>query len=119
VGLAVDVDPGVRSHPTPVPGIIRLVSRRDDVVVMPIEDSIDLHTFQPREIAGVVESYLEAAAEKGLREVRIIHGRGRGVQRATVRAVLGRSPLVEAYADAPPMRGGWGATLVRLVWPAR
>lgn len=86
----------------------------DDVVVLEIEDSIDLHTFQPRDIPSVVESYLEAAVEKGFPEVRIIHGRGKGVQRARVQKVLSLSPLVESFRDAPAARGGWGATVVRL-----
>jgi len=86
----------------------------DDVVVLEIEDSIDLHTFQPRDIPSVVESYLEAAAEKGFSEVRVIHGRGKGVQRARVQEVLSHSPLVESFRDAPAARGGWGATVVRL-----
>lgn len=90
----------------------------DDVVVLEIEDSIDLHTFAPRDIPSVVESYLEAAAEKGYREVRLIHGRGKGVQRVRVREVLARHPLVEDFADAPATRGGWGATLAWLHSPA-
>lgn len=81
---------------------------------VPIEDSIDLHAFSPREIRSLVEEYLVACHGKGLREVRIIHGRGRGVQRGTVRAVLGRHPLVASYADAEPELGGWGATRVVL-----
>lgn len=87
---------------------------KDDVVVLEIEDSIDLHTFQPRDIPSVVESYLEAATEKGFSEVRIIHGRGKGVQRARVQQVLSESPLVDSFRDAPAARGGWGATVVRL-----
>ena len=86
----------------------------DDVAVLPIEDSIDLHAFQPRDVPSVVESYLEAAALKGYREVRLIHGRGKGVQRARVQQLLAESPWVESFADAPPLRGGWGATLVWL-----
>ncbi len=86
----------------------------DDVVVLPIEDSIDLHTFQPREIPEVVESYLEAAVERGFREVRIIHGRGKGVQRARVRAALERSPFVADFRDGTAQRGGWGAQIVWL-----
>jgi DNA-nicking Smr family endonuclease len=85
-----------------------------DPVVIPIEDSLDLHRFLPREIEDVLEGYLEAAAERGFREVRVIHGRGRGVQRARVQRVLARSPHVERFADAPGDRGGWGATLVWL-----
>jgi DNA-nicking Smr family endonuclease len=86
----------------------------DDPVVLPIEDAIDLHPFAPGEIPSVVRSYLEAAHEAGFREVRLIHGRGRGVQRARVRQVLAAHPLVERYADAPPERGGPGATLAWL-----
>lgn len=81
---------------------------------IPIEDSIDLHTFAPKEAVSVVADYLEEAARLGYAEVRIIHGRGTGVQRQAVRAALGRNPLVEAFADAPPEAGGWGATVVRL-----
>jgi dsDNA-specific endonuclease/ATPase MutS2 len=86
----------------------------DDVRVLEIEDSIDLHGFQPRDIPSVVESYLEAAYEKGFREVRLIHGRGTGFQRSRVHAVLARHPLVESFSNAPATRGGWGATLVWL-----
>jgi len=83
-------------------------------IVVPIEDALDLHPFRPREIRDVVLSYLEAACEAGFREVRLIHGRGIGVQREIVRGVLARHPAVESFADAPPERGGWGATLARL-----
>ena len=86
----------------------------DDVVVVPIEDHLDLHTFRPRDIPEVVESYLEAAAEQGFREVRLIHGRGTGFQRRRVREVLAQSPWVASFSDATPARGGWGATLVWL-----
>jgi dsDNA-specific endonuclease/ATPase MutS2 len=85
-----------------------------DVVTVPIEDAIDLHPFAPTEIPSVVESYLEAAVEAGFREVRLIHGRGIGVQRARVRATLEGHPLVERFGDAPPERGGIGATIVVL-----
>ena len=81
---------------------------------IPIEDSIDLHAFAPKEAVSVVADYLEAAARVGYSEVRIIHGRGTGVQRQAVRAALARHPLVAAFADAPPQAGGWGATVVRL-----
>lgn len=88
-----------------------------DPVVIPIEDALDLHRFLPREIEDVLEAYLEAAALRGFREVRVIHGRGRGVQRARVQRVLARSPHVERFREAPAERGGWGATLVWLRAP--
>jgi len=83
-------------------------------VVVPIEDAIDLHPFAPAEIPSVVESYLEAASHAGFAEVRLIHGRGRGIQRARVHQVLSRHPLVVSYRDATPERGGFGATVVSL-----
>lgn len=86
----------------------------EPAAVLEIEDSIDLHGFQPRDIPDVVLSYLDAAHEKGFREVRLIHGRGTGFQRSRVRQVLGEHPLVEGFRDAPATRGGWGATLVWL-----
>jgi len=87
-------------------------------VVVPIEDALDLHPFRPDEIPSVVASYLEAASAAGLREVRLIHGRGRGVQREAVRRVLASSTHVVRFADAPPERGGWGATIAWLRKPA-
>lgn len=83
-------------------------------VEIPIEDHLDLHPFRPREIPSLVGSYLEAAAERGFHEVRLIHGRGIGALRKTVRAVLSRHPDVIEYVDGTPERGGWGATVVRL-----
>jgi dsDNA-specific endonuclease/ATPase MutS2 len=65
-------------------------------------------------VVSVVEEYIEAAARERYREVRLIHGKGTGVQRAAVRALLARHPRVESYADAPPEAGGWGATRVIL-----
>jgi dsDNA-specific endonuclease/ATPase MutS2 len=85
-----------------------------EVIHVPIEDWIDLHTFAPRDVTSVVEAYLEAALEAGFREVRLVHGRGTGYQRKRVREVLAASPLVERFGDAPPERGGWGATLAWL-----
>jgi DNA-nicking Smr family endonuclease len=87
-------------------------------IEIPIEESIDLHLFLPKEIPDVVEGYLEAAIEKGFREVRLIHGRGRGVQRGRVQRLLARHPQVERFADASGDRGGWGATVVWLRLPA-
>lgn len=86
-------------------------------VTIPIEDALDLHAFSPGEIPSVVESYLEAALAAGFCEVRLIHGRGLGVQRRRVHQTLAANPAVERFADAPPERGGWGATLVWLRSP--
>jgi len=86
----------------------------DEPVPIPIEDALDLHGFAPREVREVVEAWLAAAAEAGFREVRLVHGRGKGVQRRSVQSLLARHPLVDAFRDAPPDRGGFGATLVRL-----
>jgi DNA-nicking Smr family endonuclease len=90
-----------------------------DPIVVPIEEAFDLHTFAPREIGDAVRAYLEAAVEAGFREVRVIHGRGKGIQRDRVQRLLAGHPLVLEFSDAPPQRGGWGATLVRLRTPAR
>ena len=86
----------------------------DEPVVVPITDALDLHDFAPREVLEVVDAYLEAAQEEGFAEVRLVHGRGKGVQRARIQALLADHPRVVAFADAPGERGGWGATLVRL-----
>jgi dsDNA-specific endonuclease/ATPase MutS2 len=86
----------------------------DEPVELPLEDFIDLHSFRPRDVRDVVASYLEQAVEGGLTEVRLIHGRGIGAQREAVRALLARHPQVFEFRDAPPERGGWGATIVRL-----
>jgi dsDNA-specific endonuclease/ATPase MutS2 len=90
------------------------VNGEDEPVAVPIEDSLDLHPFRPEETASVVEEYVAAAHEKGFGEVRLIHGRGIGVQREIVRKTLARSPLVVSFEDATPERGGWGATVARL-----
>ena len=80
--------------------------------VVPIEPIIDLHTFSPADVKSVVEEYVRAAHEAGLREVRFIHGRGRGVQRGIVQAALEQNPLVEEFWDAPDSH--LGATVARL-----
>ena len=81
---------------------------------LPVEDALDLHVFRPRDVPIVVEEYLWEAARKGLREVRIIHGKGIGVQRRVVAGVLERHPAVESFSQASAERGHWGATVVRL-----
>ena len=83
-------------------------------VTIPITDVFDLHTIQPRDVKLVVEEYLKEAQAAGFRSVRIIHGKGIGVQREMVRAILGRTPFVIEWTDAPPEAGGLGATIVRL-----
>jgi dsDNA-specific endonuclease/ATPase MutS2 len=86
-----------------------------DEIVFPLEHHIDLHAFEPRDVRSVTEAYIEQAIEAGLGEVRLIHGRGIGVQREIVRSLLSKHPGVAGFTDAPPGRGGWGATIVRLV----
>lgn len=83
-------------------------------VPLPVEDALDLHPFRPEETAAAVAEYVAAAAAKGFHEVRLIHGRGIGVQRSIVRKVLERSEYVVSFADATPDRGGWGATVAIL-----
>jgi dsDNA-specific endonuclease/ATPase MutS2 len=83
-------------------------------VRIPITDVFDLHSVPPRDVGDVVEAYLEEAYRMGFRAIRIIHGRGIGVQREVVRAVLARSSFVVSYGDAPPEAGGWGATVATL-----
>src|SRR6267142_1555986 len=83
-------------------------------VTIPITDVFDLHTIQPRDVKLVVEEYLNEARRLGFRSVRIIHGKGIGVQREMVRAILSRTAFVLDWTDAPPEAGGLGATIVRL-----
>jgi DNA-nicking Smr family endonuclease len=85
----------------------------DEVVHVPIEDAIDLHGFAPKDVVSVVDEYLRAAREAGRREVRLIHGRGRGVQRAAVQRLLTAHPLVERYWDAPESHLGATVVLIR------
>jgi DNA-nicking Smr family endonuclease len=84
-----------------------------DAVRVPIEGAIDLHPFAPADIRSVVDEYLKAAREAGFREVRLIHGRGRGVQRGLVQALLDHHPLVIEFWDAPESH--LGATIARLM----
>ena len=85
-----------------------------DPVEIEITDVFDLHTIPPRQVKAVVEEYLREAHAKGLRVVRIIHGKGIGVQREIVRSVLAQTDFVFDWTDAPPDAGGLGATIVRL-----
>ena len=85
-----------------------------DPVRLPIKDVFDLHTVSPKDLKFVVEEYLEEAKNAGFKHLRIIHGRGVGVQREIVRSILARTPFVLSFGDAPAEAGGWGATLVTL-----
>jgi DNA-nicking Smr family endonuclease len=99
--------------------------QNDDEVLNPfsepveieITDIFDLHTIPPRQVKPVVEEYLREARRKGFRVVRIIHGKGIGVQRKMVRSILSRTSFVSDWSDAPPDAGGLGATLIRLTMP--
>ena len=90
----------------------------DDPFPEPVEieitDSIDLHSFQPRDIRAVVEAYLIEAYNKGFRIVRIVHGKGVGVQREIVRQVLSETDFVRSFKNAPEFSGSWGATIAEL-----
>jgi len=83
-------------------------------VRIPVEDVFDLHPIPPRDVEAVVEAYLSEALAAGFRHVRLIHGRGIGVQREAVRRVLARTPFVTSFTDAPLAAGGWGATVAEL-----
>jgi DNA-nicking Smr family endonuclease len=86
----------------------------DRPVAIPITDTFDLHPFQPSEIKDVAREYLLEAHGRGFRQVRLIHGRGIGVQRERIRALLETLDFVDAYHDADGSGGGWGATIVML-----
>ncbi|HEY0461074.1 MAG TPA: Smr/MutS family protein [Pyrinomonadaceae bacterium] len=81
-------------------------------VELEITDSLDLHAFAPRDVKAVTGAYLEEAHKKGFRLVRIIHGKGIGVQRETVRKVLAETPFVKSFKTAGELSGSWGATIV-------
>ncbi len=83
-------------------------------VRIPITDVLDLHTFHPRDLPLLIEDYIEECVRLGFRSVRIVHGKGSGVQKRRVQAALGRNRNVRAFADAPAEAGGWGATVVEL-----
>ncbi len=83
------------------------------VVHFEVTDTLDLHSFPPAQVADLVRDYLDLAVEHGFRDVRIIHGKGKGVQRRTVRTLLDRDPRVAGYRDAPDA-SAWGATVVTL-----
>lgn len=83
-------------------------------VPVEIGDVLDLHAFAARDAKAALEAWLEEVHARGFRHVRVIHGRGIGVQREMARKVLARCPFVESFSDAPAEAGGWGATVVTL-----
>lgn len=85
-----------------------------DPIELSITDVLDLHAFAPRDARAAVEAYLEEAHRLGLTALRIIHGRGIGLQREMVRSILSKAPYVVDFGDAPGEAGGWGATLATL-----
>lgn len=86
----------------------------EEPVRIPITDVFDLHSVPPRDVKPIVQEYLQEAHRLGLKALRIIHGRGIGVQREMVRSILAETPFVESFQDAPLEAGGWGATVVTL-----
>jgi DNA-nicking Smr family endonuclease len=89
----------------------------DDPTEIPIDGTLDLHTFHPSEVKELLTEYVEACAARGIRELRIVHGKGTGALRRRVEALLPRLPLVESFRPADESAGGWGATLVTLKAP--
>jgi DNA-nicking Smr family endonuclease len=85
-----------------------------DPVEIPINGVLDLHTFSPKDLPDLLDDYLEACLERDIYDVRIIHGKGKGILRDRVRAILSRHAQVQSFSEAPLEAGGWGATLVRL-----
>jgi dsDNA-specific endonuclease/ATPase MutS2 len=90
------------------------IDSSEEIFRIAITDVLDLHTVSPSDVEGVVEEYLLETRRLGLKALRIIHGRGIGVQREVVRKVLSRTEFVVSFGDAPAEAGGWGATLVTL-----
>ena len=87
-------------------------------IQIPIEDVLDLHTFRPQDIADLIENYFDECIKAGIFSVRVIHGKGKGIQKRQVQRILQNNPAVKSFKDAPPEAGGWGATLVQLKPPS-
>ena len=103
-GVSADADNGEFDPNNPFPEPVRLE----------ITDVFDLHTIAPRDVERAVHEYLSEAQRAGFRSVRIIHGKGQGVQRRLVHSILARTPFICEWTDAPPQSGGWGATVAHL-----
>jgi DNA-nicking Smr family endonuclease len=86
----------------------------EDPIELPIDGVLDLHTFLPREINDLIDDYIEACLDAKILDIRIIHGKGKGILRNRVYALLEKHPQVESFAQTPLESGGWGAVLVRL-----
>ena len=86
---------------------------------IPIEDVLDLHTFRPKDIPDLLDDYFCECLKAGIHSVRVIHGKGKGIQKRQVHRILQKTPQVKSFKDAPPDAGGWGATLVELRQSAR
>jgi DNA-nicking Smr family endonuclease len=89
----------------------------DEPVPLPIDGTLDLHAFRPEEVGDLVPEWIGACADAGIRELRIVHGKGTGALRRSVEAILARDPRVAAFRTAGEDAGGWGATLVTLAAP--
>jgi len=91
------------------------MSNDNDIIELPIDGTLDLHTFAPHEVKQLVPDYIDACLSRGIRQLRIIHGKGTGTLREIVHAILGAHPAVAAYRHEEGSGGGWGATIVDLV----
>ena len=86
----------------------------DDAFELPIDGTLDLHTFSPEDVKDLVPEYIDECRRRGILVIRVIHGKGTGTLKGIVHEVLKKNPGVESFEDADPMSGGWGATIVRL-----
>jgi dsDNA-specific endonuclease/ATPase MutS2 len=86
-------------------------------IQIPIDDVLDLHTFRPKDIADLLENYFDECIKADIFSVRVIHGKGKGIQKRQVHRILQKNPRVKSFKDAPPEAGGWGATVVDLKPP--
>jgi DNA-nicking Smr family endonuclease len=91
-----------------------ILFEQPDPVEIPINGVLDLHTFSPKDLPDLLDDYLEACLERDIYDLRIIHGKGKGILRDRVRAILSRHAQVQSFSEAPLEAGGWGATVVRL-----